>query len=297
MIYNKIGQEFIYEGVTYRIGAEIVGSAESDYKGLNGIILEIRTDNDIETDNYTPDIHCYFDPPCLPGDIKDIEKRFSKLYRTEKKLEDIPLDHVIMAPDEILMLSSPRKSIEVYVLEEDWANNDDYGHSTAVFTDYSESKAKLNAVLQEEMNIGCLSDWISDENYQFDTDDNSYEGWIDGLYTSNHYKIALTKFALSITNSVYEKLGREYIDLCHVKDFAEQIECWDEISELTDEQYQELISNKTIPERINKELSMNDIYLECYSESVCEVACKIVSEYISQNTPKENSDNKRIGGD
>lgn len=71
MIYNVVGQEFIYEGVTYRVGAEVVGTAESDYRGLNGFILEIRTGDDRETENETPDIHCYFDPPCLPSDIKD----------------------------------------------------------------------------------------------------------------------------------------------------------------------------------------------------------------------------------
>jgi len=89
MIYNVVGQEFIYEGVTYRVGAEVVGTAESDYRGLNGFILEIRTGDDRETENETPDIHCYFDPPCLPSDIAELEKRFSALYGTEKKLEDI----------------------------------------------------------------------------------------------------------------------------------------------------------------------------------------------------------------
>ena len=84
MIYNVVGQEFIYEGVTYRVGAEVVGTAESDYRGLNGFILEIRTGDDRETENETPDIHCYFDPPCLPSDIKELEKRFSALYGTER---------------------------------------------------------------------------------------------------------------------------------------------------------------------------------------------------------------------
>ena len=63
MIYNVVGQEFIYEGVTYRVGAEVVGTTESDYRGLKGFILEIRTGDDRETENETPDIHCYFDPP------------------------------------------------------------------------------------------------------------------------------------------------------------------------------------------------------------------------------------------
>ena len=176
MIYNVVGQEFIYEGVTYRVGAEVVGTAESDYRGLNGFILEIRTGDDRETENDTPDIHCYFDPPCLPSDIEEVEKRFSALYLTEKKLDDIPLDYVIMAPDEILVLQSPRKTIEIYVLEEDWAANDDYGHSIAVYADYFEAKARLNVLLNEEFNMGCLKDWMPKDNYQYDTDEDSYEG-------------------------------------------------------------------------------------------------------------------------
>ena len=238
MIYNVVGQEFIYEGVTYRVGAEVVGTAESDYRGLNGFIKEIRTDDDRETENDTPDIHCYFDPPCLPSDIEELEKRFSALYGTEKKLEDITLDYVIMAPDEILVLQSPRKTIEIYVLEEDWAVNDDYGHSTEVFADYYEAKAKLNAKLQEEMKNGCLTDWLDNDEYQFDTDADSYEGWLDGWHASSHYSLSITKLTLNLPNSIYGTLGREFIDLCRVEDFVEQIESWDNVGMLTDEQYQ-----------------------------------------------------------
>lgn len=284
MIYRTVGEEFIYEGVTYRVGAEVVGTAESDYRGLNGFILEIRTGDDRETENETPDIHCYFDPPCLPSDIEDIEKRFSALYYAEKKLDDIPLDYVIMAPEEILVLQSPRKIIEIYVLEEDWAANDDYGHSTAVFADYYEAKAKLNANLEEEMKNGCLTDWMPRSDYQFDTDEDSYEGWIDGEHAASHYRVAITKLPLKLPNSIYGMLGRDFIDLCRVEDFVEQIESWDSVGTLTDEQYQKLISDKTIPERIHKALGMNDGYWESYWETVSEVAHTIVNEHIARNT-------------
>ena len=284
MIYNVVGQEFIYEGLTYRVGAEVVGTAESDYRGLNGFILEIRTGDDRETENDTPDIHCYFDPPCLPDDIEELEKRFSALYGTEKKMDDITLDYVIMAPDEILVLQSPRKTIEIYVLEEDWAANDDYGHTTAVYADYYEAKAKLNANLEEEMKIGCLIDWIKKENYQFESDEDSYEGWIDGEHSSSHYRVAITKLPLKLPNSIFGTLGRDFIDLCRVEDFIEQIEGWDNVGMLTYEQYQELISDKTIPERIHKALGMNDGYYGSYWESLSEVAHKVVNEYMAQNT-------------
>lgn len=287
MVYNIVGQEFIYEGVTYRIGAEIVGAAESDYRGLNGYIYEIRTDDDRETENETPDIYCSFVAPSLPKDIEDIEKRFSELYQTEKKLYDITLDLVIMAPEEILVCKSSRKTIDIYVFEEDWAANDDYGHSTGVFADYYEAKAKLNANLAEEMKNGCLADWIQDDNYQFDTDENSYEGWIDGEYSSSHYHVAVTKLTLNLPNSVYGTLGRDFIDSCRVEDFIEQIEPWEELGKLTDEQYKLLVADPTIPDRIDSALGKNDGYWESYWESVSEVAHTLVREYLSKNKHTE----------
>lgn len=140
------------------------------------------------------------------------------------------------------------------------------------------------ANLKEEMKNGCLTDWMQKDNYQFDTDEDSYEGWIDGEHSSSHYRVSITKLPLQLPNSVYGTLGREFIDLCRVEDFIEQIESWDNVGMLTDEQYQELISDKTIPDRIHKALGMNDGYYESYWESVSEVAHTVVNAYIDQNT-------------
>ena len=142
----------------------------------------------------------------------------------------------------------------------------------------------MNANLEEEMKNGCLTDWMQKDNYQFDTDEDSYEGWIDGEHSSSHYRVAITKLPLNLTNAIYGTLGREFIDLCRVEDFIEQIESWDNVGMLTDEQYQELISDKTIPDRIHKALGMNDGYYGSYWESVSEVAHKVVNEYIAKNT-------------
>ena len=297
MIYNTPGNEFIYEGETYRVGAEIVASDTSEYAGLNGFIREIRTNDDKETDNETPDIYCSFDPPCLPRDIEDLEERFSELYGEEKHIDDIALDLVIMAPDMLLVQGNPRKSMDIYVLQEDWAANDEYGQSIAVFSDRFEAKAKLNVLLREEMKLGCLADWMDCDNYQFDADDDSYEGWIDGEHSTSHYSIAVRKMTLNLTNSIFGTLGRDFIDMCHVEDFVEQIESWDEIDGLSDEQYHELISDKTIPERIDSRLSKNDYYFESYWESVSEVAHDVVREYIAKNTHSDgNADENHAQG-
>lgn len=84
MIINRHGAKFLYEGVTYRIGDRIIGTEESEYAGLNGVIFEIRDGEDKETDNETPDIYCSFEEPVLPSDIEELEKTFTELYQEEK---------------------------------------------------------------------------------------------------------------------------------------------------------------------------------------------------------------------
>ena len=66
MLMNKPGAEFLYNGITYRVGDVIIGSDQSEYACLIGSIFEIRDGSDKETENDTPDIYCSFDPPVLP---------------------------------------------------------------------------------------------------------------------------------------------------------------------------------------------------------------------------------------
>ena len=73
MLINKPGAEFLYNGITYRVGDVIIGSDQSEYAGLIGSIFEIRDGSDKETENDTPDIYCSFDPPVLPTDIAKVE--------------------------------------------------------------------------------------------------------------------------------------------------------------------------------------------------------------------------------
>lgn len=101
MVIKQTGDIYQYEGITYTIGERIYANEQSDWEGLFGVITEIRTDEDKETENETPDIYCSFDVPVLSAVVKELEERFSNLYREPKKLEDISLDEVIMAPEMI----------------------------------------------------------------------------------------------------------------------------------------------------------------------------------------------------
>ena len=105
MVIKRTGEIYQYEGMTYTVGERIYANGQSDWEGFFGVITEIRTDEDKETENETPDIYCSFDVPVLPADVKELEERFSDLYREPKKMEDISLDEVIMAPEMIEAVS------------------------------------------------------------------------------------------------------------------------------------------------------------------------------------------------
>lgn len=51
MVIRKTGDTFKYEGITYTIGGRIYANGQSDWEGLFGVITEIRTGSDKETEN------------------------------------------------------------------------------------------------------------------------------------------------------------------------------------------------------------------------------------------------------
>lgn len=116
MIINCNGATFEHAGVTYTIGASVVGTDQSEYEGLTGYIYEVRDGADKETENETPDLYCNFDPPDDPAEIAELEAVFSGLYDEPKTLEDIILDCVIMAPDMV----RPYQTYRIPVVWESW---------------------------------------------------------------------------------------------------------------------------------------------------------------------------------
>ena len=78
------------KGKTFEIGGLVKDIDENcEYFGLNGIILEIRTGSDKETENEEDDILVRFFAPTIDSEIKELEQRFSDLYQYPKVLEDI----------------------------------------------------------------------------------------------------------------------------------------------------------------------------------------------------------------
>lgn len=109
MIYAKNGERITADGYTFAVGERIMAT-DSDYAGLKGCITEIRTgadkETENETENETDDVYCCFDFPKSEEKVRLLEKHFSALYGEKKTRDDICLDSVIMAPEEIRRLEA-----------------------------------------------------------------------------------------------------------------------------------------------------------------------------------------------
>lgn len=111
MIINQEGLRYTYNGMTYTVGAAVMATEASEYRGLYGTITEIRDGSDRETENDTPDIYCCFEPPLFQEEIRELERRFTELYQSPKKLDEITLDMVIMAPEMVRVISADPRSV------------------------------------------------------------------------------------------------------------------------------------------------------------------------------------------
>ena len=77
-------------------------------------------------------------------------------------------------------------------------------------------------------------------------------------------------------------MGWLYQASCQLEDFVSQVSDWDELDQLTDEQYNRMVQDPRFPERLQNKLGKNDSYWESYWESVSEVAHEFVSEYLKK---------------
>lgn len=194
MIYTRTGAGITVDGIFYFVGMYVHANNTSDYAGLYGVVTEIRTNDDRETENDTPDIYCQFDAPVLPCEVRELEARFSSLYGQPKKLDELSLDMVIMAPDMLEPSIDPNAAnpaTYVWAVVEDWAVDDETGHDESLFISREDAVAVLHSKLSTEAAEGCIPQWKDKTDFQLITCENSYECWLDGDYIGNHYKISI----------------------------------------------------------------------------------------------------------
>lgn len=283
MILLNKGEPFQYDGITYTIGEQIAANNQSEYEGLVGVIVEIRDGDDKETENDTPDIYCQFDAPLLPEDIMEFEKRFSQLYGEEKNLEDIALDYVAMAPEMIFSTSEKRKGqklITVYSLTEDWANNGEYGYSTDLFASRDEAIREFKIRLGIEANNGIIADLGCNSQFVEEAGTDSYECYVNGSHCEYHFIISVEEKELCLSDAFMKVVADMKIDEARIADFIKQIEPWEELKHLSDEQYQMLINDPNLPEYISDALDKNDCFHSSYWESISEIGHRLVDKAV-----------------
>lgn len=217
----------------------------------------------------------------------------NRFIKAPKKLVDITLDSVIMAPDMIKSLTEKTdgRKITIYSLEEDWAYDDDYGHTTEIFLDYMLAKKKLCEKIKNEKEDGSVERWLDDDELIEDYGNDYYEAYLDGYYSSSHYLVDITSHSVSVNDSVVSDFANAYISKSRVEDFVSQIEQWDEVEKMTDKQYNAMITDKDLPDRIRTALSKNDTYWEAYWQSISELAFRMVEEYSKKQFSEENKNN------
>lgn len=281
MIIDRIGAQFQYDGITYTIGGKVCANDASEYEGLYGVITEIRDGDDRETENDTPDIYCQFMLPVLPDDIKALEARFSELYRTEKHLNELGLDMVIMAPEMLRVLEPVEDTpkLTVYIVREDWAFNGDYGEYFHLATDPDMAKYLFTSLIAEEQENGYVKEWSDRCDMDMECKVNSYECWLHDSYCENHYKVYIEQKALPVSSELFSSIGSLYVESQFRKHFAEQIEDWEELEDMTQDQIAKMVASPKVPQRIRKQLEQNGILIESYWESVSEAAFALVKKF------------------
>ena len=207
MIINQEGMRYTYNGMTYTVGAAVMATEASEYRGLYGTITEIRDGSDRETENHTPDIYCCFELPLFPKEIQELEQRFTELYQTPKKLDEITLDMVIMAPEMVRVVSpdpSVCRTLKVYLLTMQFTTSWDSGCIRELYADYDMARFAMLKGIREEQAEGCVKDWAERDALEEEYCTDFYEAWHRDEYSEKHFTASIEKLSLALPQKITE---------------------------------------------------------------------------------------------
>lgn len=217
MIFTRIGSGIIYNGTLYAVGMKVAAVSESDYAGLYGVINEIRTGEDRETENDAPDIECCFDPPMLKEEVTALEARFSALYQQPKTVDELALDMVIMTPEELKPIDSlPNAAISIYVVMNEWEDDDGPGHSESYFTDYDAAKRQFNDDLLEDHTNGVYAYWHDEPDFTEESEPDFYCCKMENSHTYHHFALRIEKQQLPLSPAFTAEVAKHHASHTHL---------------------------------------------------------------------------------
>ena len=117
MQFNDRTQTFCLNG-KLKIGDLVLSVSSSDYPCMVGTVIQICPKGTPEHDsgNSTDDVFVNFEEAYSAQRIKKLEKHFAKLYGIAKLFSEIPMDSVIMCPDELLRITGIEDEIYKKIL-------------------------------------------------------------------------------------------------------------------------------------------------------------------------------------
>lgn len=199
MIMTKLNEQYICNGITYRIGGEVTVIDGGAYAGLIGTITEIRDGADKETDNDAADIYCDFDLSEIPCDRKRLIEKFSELYGKPMELADINLEQVIMAPEMIMPLDEVPADTKIYVVSEDWNGDCGTGVDLFIYTDAVKAAAKMRQLVRDDKRGGCMADWKDEDDFREESGEQYYSAWLNNDSDGYHYNVCLEEHEVDIS--------------------------------------------------------------------------------------------------
>ena len=296
MIYNKQGEAFEYEGEKYQIGSLVMANAQSLYDGLIGIITEIRTDEDKETENPSADIYCDFMKPHFKEEKEEFQRKYMRTEKESFDWDTINLSKVIMAPEMLEPVKSRRKLkhfIQVFILEEDWTVDGESGVATEAFFEYKDALKHLRMKMYQEKHSGCVVDW-ADKNLVEEYSGAYYEAYVDGHYCENHYWLNIKPCEIELTPSVVGLLNIVLENRNRYLDFADQVESWEELKDFTWQELEDFLNDPSIPQRIERKLGGYKVDEDdVYSNEVSEVAHELLAIHLAKKKGTEKGNDKK----
>jgi len=171
------------------------------------------------------------------------------------------------------------KEYTVYILEEDWAANDYCGHDVEIFTDLNSAKRSMYEQLKKEMKDGCIPDWKDDDDYIEETDENSFECYIDGYYSERHYSISIVEKPMKMSERFMAEISESMISQDMLSQFRTQVLKLKETELLSDAEYEQLLKDNSVAEVIKDKISGDDDFWDAYDSIISEVAREEVVKY------------------
>lgn len=182
-----------------------------------------------------------------------------------------------MAPDMLKVLEPipSWQKLTIYIIREDWAFGGDYGEDFSLTTTPDMAKYILTELVTAQLESGYASEWPDRPDWGVECTPQSYECGLHDSYCENHYKVCIEEQELPIDDAAVRSL----LDNQLRRYFAEQIEGWDELEGLTEQQITEMVAAPNVPQRIRRQLEKNGFLMDSFWESVAKSLFDLVRQY------------------